>query len=134
MKQEDAVQHLRTIMFVLQKFRSNSRDPILGIIVPDDTPGLQVTESLAAETWPWVFGDKCPLPALMQILDAVNRTQSLAPMDYYNQMIILDRFMPEVKAAAGWFEVNRTAEQHIPDGPPDVSIFAGWDLDRKELT
>lgn len=129
MKQLQAVQHLQTFMRALQKYRSNLRDPVVGIVVPDGTPGLRPTESFMAEMWPWVFGDKCPLTTIVRVLDDTTRTGTLAPMDYYNLMIILDRFMPEVRAVASLFEDGLAPEYKIPQGAPNINVLRGWEAE-----
>ena len=128
MKKENAVRHLRTFMWMVQRARSNATDPLLGFVVSDDDPGLglQITESMMADLMPWVFGDRCVLPALDKILGVYDRTGELAPMDYYNQMFILDRFLGALKAFHLLFDRELPAEQQIPDGPPCLEVMLGW--------
>ena len=88
MKQSEAEQNLRIFMLALQRYRD------IGL----ETLGED--RDLAASLWPWVWGDKCPLPILAKILDGAETSGTLAPMDYYNMTIVLTRFMPEVLVAA----------------------------------
>lgn len=118
MKMSEAVQHLREMLWALQKYRSITMETL-----GPGTGDLYLSEEFAAEMWPWVFGEKCPLPALSKILDDVDSGNDLVPHDYYNMMTILERFMPEVKLAAVAIRGGAT----IPEGPPNVNILAGWD-------
>jgi len=93
MKQDTAVQHLRHLLFLYQKIRANANDPILGIVDDTGSGGLAVTSEMLADLMPWIFDDaRCPIPALVKILDRVDSDGVLAPMDYFNQMIILYKF------------------------------------------
>jgi len=87
MKKSKAAKHLTQYMQTFQKYRSTS----LGEV------GL--SEEVAGEVWPWVFGEKCSLPILAKIIGNYEADGSLTPLDYYNQMYILYRFMPGVLAA-----------------------------------
>lgn len=119
MKQSEAVQHLIEMMWGLQRYRSITMETL-----GPGTGELHLSQKLAGEMWPWVFGEKCPLPALAKILDNVDSGRGLAPMDYYNMMTILDRFMPEVRLGV---VVARGTDSTLPQGPPDVSVMMGWD-------
>lgn len=123
MKKEEAIGHLREFVWALQRYRSIVMET-LGL--DPDYPSeeqLCLTEELAAEMWPWVFGEKCPLPVLAKIVDDAETSGELAPMDYYNMMTILHRFMPEVKVGIRAWRGTWT----IPEGPPEVSILSGWE-------
>ena len=120
MKQEEALKHLREMIWALQRYRSITMET-LGPETSDfeePTAELHFSEKLAAEMWPWVFGDKCPLPVLVKMVNS----GKVAPNDYYNMMYILDRFIPEVKL----FALVQRGAPTIPEGPPDISIFGGW--------
>ena len=133
MKEKDAIRHLREFMLALQRYRSIVMETVgpdtaltgTGLL-GESVEGLSLSAEFAAEMWPWVFGDKCPLPVLVKILDSIDDGGTLVPLDYYNQMFILDRFMPEVKMATNM----RLIQAHIspiPDGPAGVDILSGWD-------
>lgn len=130
MKQSEAVQHLREMMWGLQRYRSVTMEtlgdapPGPHSIAEEHVRGLHLSGKLAGEMWPWVFGEKCPLPAISKILDDVDSGGELAPMDYYNMMTILDRFIPEVRLVVG---VARGTDSTLPQGPPDVSVMVGWE-------
>lgn len=113
MEQEKALKHLREMIWALQRYRSIAMETL-----GPGTGELHLSEKLAAEMWPWVFGEKCPLPVLVKMVDSGKVT----PADYYNMMFILHRFMPEVKLAS---TVQRGTHT-IPKGPPDTNILRGW--------
>lgn len=119
MTEQEAVQHLREMMWALQRYRSITMETL-----GPGTGELHLSKKFAGELWPWVFGEKCPLPVLAKMIDDVEAGGSLALMDYYNMMTILDRFMPEVRMAA---VVARGTDSTLPQGPPDVSILRGWE-------
>ena len=112
MKIETAVQHLKTYMIALQKYRSNVAET-----------RIFENNALAATMWPWVFGDNCPIPALQKILDGYDKTGVIAPSDYYNMMFILWQFTPEVVPIASMIG------SELPTDPPSTSILMGWDRD-----
>jgi hypothetical protein len=111
-KESEAVEHLRAFTFGLMKYRSVTKAEI------DD-------EELLAETWPWVFGNKCPLPALSVLLDFVENGKSLSPTDYYNMMTVLYRFMPEVKLYVDVYLIDQGKEP-LPEELPSRAL-SGWD-------
>jgi hypothetical protein len=53
MKKSDAANDLRNMMICIQKYRSNIAEMWEGGF--DDVLKAQ---------WPWIWGDRCPLPAL----------------------------------------------------------------------
>ena len=112
MKLTQAVQHLRTMMWALQKYRSNS--------TISSIPSVQ-------KMWPWVFGESCPLPALHDILSHYDRTDELEVQQYYNMMTILYRFMPEIQAASVLYEAELQEELRLPNEQPGLEIFGGWE-------
>ena len=123
MKQSEALEHLREMIWALQRYRSIAMEE-LGPN-PDYPLGEQlcITEELAAKMWPWIFGEECPLPALVKIVDDAETSGTLAPTDYYSMMFILDRFMPEVKICLH----NWRGVYTVPEEPPSLDILAGWE-------
>jgi hypothetical protein len=71
--------------------------------------------------WPWIFGDKCPLPALVKMLDGVEHGEPLAPGTYHNMITVLVQFMPEILPTAALLGIE------LPTEPPSLDIFRGWD-------
>ena len=111
MKQETAIEHLRVYMISLQKYRSNIE---LDLDMPED---------FKADAWPWIFGDKCPLPQLSKVLDLVDNGQVLNPLQYHNFMIILYRFYPEILTVMGFY-----TQLEMPEELPSVLELAnGWE-------
>jgi hypothetical protein len=77
-----ALKHLRTMLFAVQKARSDLIEA-----VGDDDAGRAVNADLS----PWLFGPKCILPALVKFLDRVESGGPIAGADFYNFMRIADR-------------------------------------------
>ena len=121
MKQSEAIAHLRVFMLALQRYRSIVMEQLGG-----SKDGLHLSEKMAAEMWPWVFGEKCPLPMLSKILNDVAGGKQLVPLDYYNMMFILDRFTPEIKAVTNSRLIQARVDV-IPEGPPSLTTLNGWE-------
>lgn len=105
--EENARRQLYAYMTALQKYRSVTAEEI------------GMSPDLMEEVWPWVFGDKCQLPTLSKILDG-----PLVPMDYYNQLVILCRFTPEIRAATN-INLIGTDIPLIPEEAP-TDVLGGW--------
>jgi len=116
MQESEARSHLQMMMIALQRYRGITKEQ-LG---PDSTE-LHLSDELSAEMWPWIFGDKCPLPTIAKMLNA----DKIVPMDYYNMMFILDRFIPEIKAVVN-MNLIQSRQEPIADGPPGLEILKGW--------
>ena len=112
MKQPEAVQHLREFMWALQRYRSITMETL-----GPGTGDLHLSEEFAGEMWPWVFGEKCPLPILSKMVDS----EEVTPLDYYNMMYILHHFTPEILIAV---QIRCST---FPQEMPDVSICLGWE-------
>lgn len=105
MKQSTAIIHLCEMLFGLQKSRS---------IIREENPDLS-KEWLEA-IYPWVFGEKCPLNLLVKLLDS-SETSKLHPIDYYNLMFILYRFIPSILVFS----------ETLPSNPVDPTEYLrGW--------
>ena len=113
MTEEQALEHLTLMMITLQKYRSTTAIELGGL-----------TDEMAASSWPWVFGDKCPLPQLVKVLDQ----ESVEPQQYYNFMYIAHHFMPEIVLAS--IMIGR-ADTKTPTGLPDMPeislLVHGWE-------
>lgn len=96
MKKETAAKHLRDMLFMIQKFRSNAYESL---------PGY---EKLLPKIMPWVFGDNgaVVLNGLVKILDVYDQTNTLAETDFYNMMIILNTFAPQLIAVAPLLDID----------------------------
>lgn len=120
MKEQEAISHLRSYMFWLQKYRSVGKENF-----GPSSGELCFLEGSMEKIWPWVWGDKCPLPSLVKVLDNVDNGNPLAPLDYYNLMFILLRFIPELAI------VIRAMEGRYSTFPEDFieiqDILGGWE-------
>jgi len=86
-----------------------------------------IPDRLLEDMSPWLYGKKCPLEALTKILDRYNETGDLAPSDYFNMMIILSKFCPEVAVAAAMVESRLAPGARLPIGDPDINVLRGFD-------
>ena len=105
MNEKYALKMIDEFIFCIQKFRSNAIE------------GLSKREcELLPGMYPWTMGAKCPLCALMRVSDR----GAITKHEYFNFMVILHRFMPEVLlfAAVTGAELNNTRA--------DVSILTEW--------
>ena len=116
MKQETAAEHLRLFLYTLQRVRSINLETLC--LDPDDG-------HILGSMFPWLFGEKCPLETLVKVLGRVDQGAELEPLVYYNLMTILDRFLPQVKAASNVYVVGNGGAG-FPEGPPDVMLLRGW--------
>ena len=67
------------------------------------------------------------LEILAKVLDDVAAGTELRPMDYYNFMVLIDRFMPEVRAVAN-LRLFDDPEVQIPEEIPDLRLLIeGWE-------
>ena len=126
MKKSKAAEHLNVVVRSLQRYRGFGKD-ILG-------PGsaeICFTDEHMAETWPWIWGDKCPLPSIVRILDHYEASGELAAPDYYNFMVVLFRRMPEIALGCQlpqgpWLSEHNNFPQDIPSL---ADVFEGWEDD-----
>ncbi len=111
MKQELAARQLRVYMYALQKYRSNTAN-----YLPE--------QELMASAWPWVFGEKCPLPQLAMVLERFDSGNALNPFEYHNFLVILYKFSPEILFAMNYYD----DELELPEGlPSPLTVAKGWD-------
>ena len=112
MKQSEALQHLRNMMYMCQKFKSNAAEEL-----PDDV------QAIFPVIFPWLSGDKDITPALARLLDRVDRENNsavLAPMDFYNMMTIASRFLPQLSIIA-----PLVSAESLPE--PQIEWLRGWE-------
>lgn len=115
MKKAIAVQHLRTIMLILQRFRETVQRDFE--VKPEDMHSLNE----------WIYGDKCLIPAIAGILDRYETTGTLAPLDYYNIRFAIWRFCPEAVMGSGIVDAYLPKEGQYPQDAPEVSILKGFE-------
>jgi hypothetical protein len=102
MTQSEAREILQKAMRAFQRYRSTSME-------------LGVGEAFFAKSmWPWVYGDKCPLPAIVKMLDR----EKIVPQEFYNIMFILYKFTPEVKMQGEIEQVLNDVRFEFPT--PDI--------------
>lgn len=106
MNEKYALDRIDEFIFCIQKSRS---------ILTENM--LKGEKEIKADMYPWILGEKCPLDVLVKVSDRGTITK----MDYYNFMVILHRFMPEVLilAATGNCELKNTSA--------DMSILLEWE-------
>lgn len=85
MTQEEMMRLLERLRHAFQKFRSNTAEAV----------GVELSDEMLEEMFPWVFGPRCPLPAIQKCLDR----GSVTGMEFYNFMVVLNMFCPEVAVA-----------------------------------
>jgi len=107
MKHSEAVKHLTAMMVAVQKARS---------VIKEES---DLSDEALAEMFPWIMGDKCPLPTLVKILDSVDGGKKIEPIVYFNLMVALYRFMSPVRFLAG---------DSLPvELPAPETYLGGWD-------
>jgi len=84
MNEKERLEVLEQMRFAFQRFRSV-------IMEQADEDGASVKD--LADMFPWIFGPKCPLPAIQKCLDR----ERVTGMELYNFLLVLHRFAPEVK-------------------------------------
>lgn len=100
-------------MFTLQKYRSNTAVDLASL--PED---------VKAGAWPWVYGDKCPLPQLTMVLDRVDDGADLNPFEYHNFLVILYRFSPEILFAMDFYDSDLEMLEELPSV---LDLAKGWE-------
>ena len=114
MKQSTAVSHLRAMMTAVQRVRSINAEN--GMVSIDDP--------LSAMMWPYVYDpQKAILPTLSKLLDGVDETGKLAPLDYYNLIVIATQLEPLIGVSASIY-----AGVDFPQ-TPDMNWVKGWDAE-----
>lgn len=84
-KKSDAIHHLNTCMYAVQKLRSMSKE-------------RGEPEWVMANGWKWIFGEKSIITALSKMLD---NEESITPHSFYNIMYIAFELEPLIGATAG---------------------------------
>lgn len=114
MKQSTAISHLRNMMLAIQRLKSINAEN--GMISPDDP--------MAAIMWPYVYDTKKSIIlVLSKVLDEVDETDKLTPLDYYNLMVIATQLEPLIGATASIY-----AGVDFPQ-TADMNWLKGWDAE-----
>jgi len=108
MKQLQARKYLENMLFLVQKYRSNSKESFSGTKYYDLLPDINR----------WVHSDDYYIaPAIQKVLDGDHITY----MDFYNMMTIIDQWIPELNTIAVWMGVK----EKFPK--PTMSWISEWD-------
>lgn len=108
-KKETLVEWLRILLHSWQRYRAGSAEMI----------GLGEGR-MEKEMWPWVFGDKCPVPAIARILGKYEDTGELDNMEVYNILFIAYHFAPEIVVTSE-ISCNLVGLDGLPEELPSVS-------------
>lgn len=112
MKQSVAISHLRSMMQAIQRTRSINTEG-----------GISADDPLAAIMWPWLYDPKkAVLPILSKILDKVDETDTLKPLDYYNLMVIATQFEPLIGTVASMVGDHTDYPEEA-----DMNWLRGWE-------
>ena len=87
MTKDEAARHLRALLSAIQKLRSVSAE-------------TSIVDHISASMWPWVYGDKNILPAIVKMLDQYDETGELSGMDFYNIVYIATQLEPMLAMSA----------------------------------
>lgn len=134
MKQEQAIEILRYILRGAQRVRSFVQKTLgelpdlpqelvgqaLQALYEADRVGdyLHFSNEALAEMYPYVFGQVNLVQVVANLLGKVESGQGLAPLDFYNVVLMANR-EPLMRA---WFA---TTGRNLPE--PDAAWMAGWD-------
>jgi len=134
MKEKQAIQILRDILLGAQRVRSIVQETFgelpdlpqeligqaLQALYDADEAGeyLHLSNETLAEMHPYIFGEVSLVGVVADLLDRVESGQGLAPLDFYNAVLMANRepLMRAWFAKTGW---------HLPE--PDVVWMAGWE-------
>lgn len=124
MKRSEAAAHLGVIVLAIQRYRGIGKE-----VFGPGSAELAFKEGDMERLWPWIWGEKCPLPLIVRVLDHYQDSGELAFMDYFNFMFLLFTNMYVVATAC----ITIYARQ-LPPGmefPKDVlslsDVMKGWD-------
>ncbi len=112
MTKSRAIKILNIMTTTIQKMRSITREN-------------GIDDDLAEMVTPWIFGPKCPLLALITIVNKARATGELAPGDFFNMMAIAYRLQPEIAVFASLF-VTQDTEPFPAEEPDYTQYLRGW--------
>ena len=82
MTRTQALAHLRTMLFAVQKARS---------VLSESLGESATAQAVNADLSPWLFGPRSVLPALLKYLDRLEAGAPISGADFYNFMSIAAR-------------------------------------------
>ena len=120
MKQTDAIQDLVTLKMALEFYKKE----VIKLTKEEAGDPAQATVWVDAlgDAYPWVFGDKDIVPHLEKIIERACETNRLDPMNHYNMLTVLVRFIPEV-----WPLFNEALVELGREPLTDLGIPGPWD-------
>jgi hypothetical protein len=119
-KKSEAIKHLRTLMFSMQRLRGFAEET--GIVEKEGNhERLSLSENFAAELWPWVWGDKSLLPILDKLIDKYDTTGELEPMDFHNIITVATQLEPILLGGGAEFHDSTFPRQ------AEIQWLFGWD-------
>lgn len=127
MKESDALQYVRLLLNGVQKYRSNAREEFhLGEFTTPE--GLQFSESLFRDNWPWIFDDRPNgrAHAFMGAMAECVDSNHITAMQFFNFMTILKRFIPEMEAFIN-VVMTQTGELPVEFPEPDADLITKWE-------
>ena len=94
MKQSEAMEFVRKLLFGVQRSRSAARESLSGSDVSD-----KLIENVLVDLNPWLYGPKGE--GFIKALAQVDARGSVTGMEFYNFMTIIHRLDPTIAATAG---------------------------------
>lgn len=116
MKQSEAMDYVRKLIFGLQRARSVEREA-LG---ESGEFSAEVVERVLADLTPWMNGEKGK--SFLEILVKVEERGTVAGMDLYNFMTVIHLLEPTASAVAGMLSGTTFPE-------PDLQWVLGWEAE-----
>ncbi len=107
-----AIKMLNIMTATIQKMRSITRESD----IDDETAELLM---------PWIFGKKCPLSALIMLVNKAQTMGELSTGDFFNMMAIVYRLQPEIAVFASLF-VTQDTEPFPTEEPDYTQYLRGW--------
>ena len=85
--------------------------------------GIDTNDPLAAMMWHWLYDEKkCLLPALSKLIDKIDETGDLKPLDYYNFIIVTTQFEELVGTVAAGYSNDADYPLY-----PNIEWLKGWE-------
>jgi hypothetical protein len=117
LKKSEAIADIRMMFWSVQKIRSDITEEW-----GDDAAAMLLLPSLH----PWLFGDQNIIPAFERVLQVIDQGGELAPLDFYNLVIVATRQAPEIIARA------QIAGVKFPFVEADRNWLNGWEPETPE--
>ena len=112
MRRSEARLEIESMMCGLQKTRSIFAE-------------VGLPETILAEMYPWIWGDKCPLALLSRMVD-----DDFTPMEWFNIRTVFYHFMEATALEVSLYHQGKT-DKGFPIGPPSMDVLKGWEEERE---